>query len=158
MLSSAFTAGCATPSKTGIINAYQCEQPPLKGDTWADLAILSVEQKTAIDVCNIRNGVDPIDQANAKAVKSKTSSRCQEVGVAVGSTDTVTGQIVRIQQHDFGRAENYCGLNNIGCATKVGPHQWEIHYEPYDWVFDHEVCHALYEEMGHTAKYLMDRQ
>ena len=31
-----------------------CDQPELRGETWADVAILAVEQKAAIEVCNAR--------------------------------------------------------------------------------------------------------
>ena len=53
MLCFAITAGCANNRPA----VYSCSKPPLKGETWADIGILSVEQAAAIDVCNIRNGV-----------------------------------------------------------------------------------------------------
>lgn len=64
MLSFVIMAGCATETKR--YQVYKCEQPELKGPTWADVAILSVDQKAAIDICNILNGTSDYDPYEKK--------------------------------------------------------------------------------------------
>ena len=55
---SSIMAGCPASRQ---VKPYKCEQPELRGDTWADVAILSIEQRAEIEKCNIRNGVDDYD-------------------------------------------------------------------------------------------------
>lgn len=55
ILFSVIMAGCATSAPKQKI--YFCEKPQLKGPTWADVAILSVDQAAAIEICNTLNGL-----------------------------------------------------------------------------------------------------
>ena len=159
--------GCAT-SGGELPLAYPCEKPTLKGDTWVDVAILSVEQSASIDVCNIRNGVDTYGRRAKAQAQSEpalpTAARCLELGVDVKPSDRADGRILGlwlvdtpelIQQCFFG--EPYDGVT-IGCAVEVAPKAWKIYYvNDAEWVREHEACHARYNQVGHTLNYLLSR-
>lgn len=55
MLSCSITVGCTGGSRVKQV-VYQCDQPELRGPTWADVAILSIDQKASIEICNTLNG------------------------------------------------------------------------------------------------------
>ena len=160
--------GCAT-SGGELPIAYPCDKPPLRGETWADVAILSVEQAAAIDVCNIRNGVDTYGRsvkAQAESIPATpTKARCFELGVAVKPSDRADGRIIGVWLVDTPELIEHCFAGEIydgvtiGCAVEVAPSTWKIYYvNNAGWVREHEACHARYNQHQHTLNYLMSRK
>ena len=145
--------------------AHECVKPPLRGDTWADVAILSVEQASAIDVCNIRNGTDTYNGASKKkpatSVRVPSPDECWALGVKTNRDAVVTGTIVEARVVDAAGIQKYCMESKvgttIGCTMKYAPHTYKIYYYNEVWVKNHEACHAYYEEADHTLEYLSTR-
>jgi hypothetical protein len=149
-----FLTACAS-SPIPIREPVRCDEPELKGDTWADVGILAIEQREALRTCNVRNGFVPkpeIAQATEPAISPLA---CRLTGVAVKETAKPTGTISDEFEHSPGFAAPVCGVGTIGCAIQVGLGVYEIHYEPsdMDWVRKHEICHAIYQVRYHTASY-----
>lgn len=160
MLSFVIMAGCAASKTKTLPVAYRCDKPDLRGPTWADVAILSVEQSSAIDVCNIRNGVDVYERspkATKKDIPVPSPVECGDVGVQVPWDRPATGIIVGEQPMAPGTAFKVCGEGHIGCAEKRGNGTYVIYYEPTSWVRQHEICHAVYDTTQHTLAYLATR-
>ena len=154
--------GCATSSPDPTI--YPCEQPSLQGETWADIAILSIEQRSAIEVCNIRNGVSSSEQFNAleaPTLGSITPRSCRVHGVAVVPGAEQTGTIIAYSPVTQGSAGPLCPDSPadlvVGCTHRVGAGLYYIVFELDPWVITHEICHAVYETMGHTQSYKVSR-
>lgn len=162
MLSFAITAGCGTTKARPFPQAYRCEKPELRGPTWADVAILSVEQSAAIEVCNIRNGVDVFDNASSARPEDlwlPSPPQCGHAGVQVRHDQEPIGIIVKAVSMPQGAAKTICGEDRIGCAVPHGDHKYSIYYEDYPyWVKMHEICHARYESTTHTLAYLASRE
>lgn len=157
------TAGCQTTRP--VVRAAECEKPELRGDTWADVAILSVEQASAIDICNIRNGVDTYGKVYPAVAKREvavpTTQECIWYGIDVNIDSPVTGKIVATTVVELGKARLYCPPSIfgkvVGCTVEVRRHQYHIYYEDEAWIMFHEACHAYYEVGGHTMAYLTSR-
>jgi hypothetical protein len=151
--------GCQTTPK--ITRAAECEKPSLRGDTWADVAILSVEQASAIDICNIRNGVDTYQAVAPRAIPVPTQQECLWYGVAVHLGTPVTGRIRNATTVEYGKARLYCRESTIGhvvgCTNHVRGQTYDIFFEDEAWIRNHEACHAYYEVGGHTMDYLTTR-
>ena len=159
LLTIPFLTGCASRS-TIRIEPVRCDEPVLQGDTWADVAVLAIEQREAILKCNLENGFPPKDNATDMLVTglAPAPEQCRTVGVAVGDHDVPTGTIIKYTRHAMGGSARHCGMGTIGCSMRVGIREYVIHADgAYDWVLTHEVCHALYEEPGHTLVYSMNR-
>ncbi len=159
LLITLFSTACATNSPK-LVKPFRCSEPELRGDTWADVAVLAIEQRDALRECNLKNGHPP--KANAtmpKRVAQATPEACREVGVRVEDGMHATGQIYKSFHHEKGKAQEVCESGNVGCAIYLGQHRYEIHYESSedDWVWLHERCHALYEAPHHTLEYLISR-
>lgn len=146
--------------------AKACDKPTLRGETWADVAILSVEQASAIDICNIRNGTDTYNQARDKkepttSVRVPSPTECWNLGVKVSTDAVVTGIILEAKVVDAAGIRQYCMESTIGttigCTMKYGPHRYKIYYYNEVWVKNHEACHAYYEQPHHTLEYLSTR-
>ena len=148
---------CAT-RPTITREPVRCDEPELKGSTWADIAILAVEQREALQTCNIRNGFTPKPKVAQATKQSISPLACRLTGVAVDEGDQITGVIVDEFEHSVGTAHVVCGSGTVGCAITVED-GYEIHYEPseLDWVELHERCHALYEAPYHTREYNISR-
>jgi hypothetical protein len=163
MLSFAIT-GCRTIEQRP---AFPCDKPELRGDTWADVAILSVEQAAQIDVCNIRNGVDTykrearatsVDAPRGLDVSIPTPVECGYVGVQVPHDRPATGEIIEMREVPRGTAGLYCGSREyVGCAFQFSGNRWKIIFEPQQWIKTHEICHAVYETTRHTLEYMTSR-
>lgn len=159
------TAGCAT-SPEPFPTAVECEKPELRGDTWADIAILSVEQSAAIDICNIRNGVDTYrskySEARSLSIRVPSPRECRLEGIGVPDGSPVTGGIRSAMIIPPGEGRKYCRRvvesgNIVGCTIPAGNHMYDIKYENYLWIKKHEACHAYYEKMDHMQWYLDSR-
>ena len=155
--------GCASRQVDYPV-AHECVKPTLRGSTWADIAILSVEQASAIDVCNIRNGTDTYNKAKREATTSiriPSPKECRTLGVKVSNDAIVTGEIVEASVVDEEGIKMYCMESEIGttigCTMKYGPHKYKIYYTNEVWVKNHEACHAAYEQADHTIEYLSTR-
>lgn len=149
--------GCASTPYERVI-ATKCEQPELRGDTWADLAILAAEQRAAIESCNVANS-HLFAEATVGHVTPKPET-CRLSGVDVQDDAEVTGFIARATKHPKGKAHLHCDaltVHTIGCTRRIAHGIYEIHYEPNLWIYIHEVCHAKYEEADHTAEYKAER-
>lgn len=53
---------CGHLSKIERIEPFRCNEPQIKGNTWADVAVLAIEQRDALRECNLRNGFPPEDE------------------------------------------------------------------------------------------------
>ena len=146
--------------------AHECVKPPLRGETWADVAILSVEQASAIDVCNIRNGTDTYNNASAKkkpvtSIRIPSPDECWSLGVKISRDAVVTGQIMVARVVDRESIQKYCmeskNFTILGCTMNYGPHRYKIYYFNEVWIKNHEACHAFYEQPKHTLEYLSTR-
>lgn len=158
-LFSGITAGCQTRQS---LAAVPCEQPQLRGPSWADVAILSVEQKSAIDICNIRNGVDMHSRATVPTpMGPPTPAECVGVGVKVPAGRAPSGVIISERQVPVGTAASRCGMDDprtVGCSWRVRGNKWNVIHEGDGWVKLHEWCHATYQTLDHTMDYLSRRQ
>ena len=160
------TGGCATSPDVYPV-AVECEKPPLRGETWADIAILSVEQSAAIDICNIRNGVDTYRTKYAESkrasIRVPSPRECRMEGIYVADGEIATGVIYEAHVLDPGEAQRHCRFVGygtvVGCTVEAAPHSgvYEIYYENEQWIKTHESCHAYYEEMGHMQWYIDSR-
>lgn len=153
-----FLTACAS-SPTPIRAPVRCDEPELKGNTWADVGILAIEQREALRTCNVRNGF-PLEPEIAQAKEPVISPiACRLTGVDVAEGAQPTGKIVDRFEHSKGMARAVCGKGTVGCAIQVREGEYEIHYEPSElqWIALHEMCHALYEQRGHTQSYLKSR-
>ena len=153
-----FLTACAS-SPTPIRAPVRCDEPTLKGNTWADVGILAIEQREALRTCNVRNGFVPepeIAQAKEPVVSPLA---CRLTGVDVAEGAQPTGKIVDRFEHAGGMAEAVCGAGTLGCTIQVSKGEYEIHYErsELEWVALHEMCHALYEQRSHTKEYNISR-
>ena len=160
MLSFAIMGGCAIKPSPKV-PAYRCDKPPLRGSTWADLAILSVEQASSIDVCNIRNGVDVYERklsATNDLIPTPTPVECGFVGVQVPYDAIPNGVIRKEVILDVNKLSAYCNSGDIGCAVVQRDGTWDIYYNGQGWVRIHERCHARYNGAKHTLEYLATRQ
>ena len=161
MLSFVIMGGCLPTRHNAPTPAYRCDKPGLLGPTWADLAILSVEQAAAIDVCNIRNGVDVYERklsARSIAIPTPTPVECGDVGVQV-PYDTPPNGVIRSENLvDISVIARKCGSGDIGCAVPRPDGAWDIYHQGTGWVLIHERCHAKYNSTQHTLDYLATRR
>ena len=90
--------------------------------------------------------------------------QCRVTGVDVDETDTVTGTIDHICEHDsIEMTMRHCkqpfNEKLLGCAVPINDGAYVVHFRTvrqppehtaYNTVLNHELCHAYYEEPKHV--------
>ena len=75
--------------------------------------------------------------------------RCDELGVAVGPDDQITGKIVAEHVADLdtvrARCQDTLTKEKFGCAIPVNEGEYVLWYVDDPNIRDHERCHGLYE-------------
>ena len=120
------------------------------------MAILSIEQASAIDICNLRNGTSARSTTPTEELTGVPSpDQCITYGVEVRADATPIGTILGINEVPIEELYKYCGWHEglTGCTLMYQNQSNIIFHSGDPDVIAHEKCHAYYFVEEHTAAY-----